>query len=141
MEFNLKRVAEFIRGADTEELLDRVTVYREGMEPAALDLMEGELDRRGVTREEIAEHDAKHRERDHASGRNCYAVQLLRPAGGERKLGLAPDAGSVCSSAGRSGNIPFAFCSDFPRVFARCATHQKPPTTGPDANPPDDHGS
>src|SRR6476661_4517730 len=62
MEFNLKRVAEYIRGADTEELLDRVTVYREGMEPAALDLMEGELDRRGVTREEIAEHDAKQRE-------------------------------------------------------------------------------
>src|SRR5829696_3849896 len=61
MEFNLKRVADFIRGADTEELLDRVTVYREGMEPAALDLMEGELDRRGITREEIAEHDAKHR--------------------------------------------------------------------------------
>src|SRR4051812_16963366 len=61
MEFNLRRVAEFIRGADTEELLDRVTVYREGMEPAALDLMEGELDRRGVTREEIAAHDAKHR--------------------------------------------------------------------------------
>ena len=62
MEFNLKRVAEYIRGADTEELLDRVTVYREGMEPAALDLMEGELDRRGVTREEIAAHDAKQRE-------------------------------------------------------------------------------
>src|SRR5215510_2124096 len=58
MEFNLRRVAEFIRKADTEELLDRVTVYREGMEPAALDLMEGELDRRGVTREEIAEHGA-----------------------------------------------------------------------------------
>jgi hypothetical protein len=62
MHFDLKRVAEFIRGADTEELLDRVTVYREGMEPAALDLMEGELDRRGVTREEIAEHDAMRRE-------------------------------------------------------------------------------
>ena len=61
MEFNLKRVAEFIRGADTEELLDRVTVYREGMEPAALDLMEGELDRRGVTREEIAAHDTMRR--------------------------------------------------------------------------------
>ena len=50
MGFDLRRVAEYIRRADTEELLDRVTVYREGMEPAALDLMEGELDRRGVTR-------------------------------------------------------------------------------------------
>jgi hypothetical protein len=59
---NLKQVAEYIRGADTEELLDRVTVYRQGMEPAALDLMEGELDRRGVTRDQIAAHDAKRRE-------------------------------------------------------------------------------
>src|SRR5262245_132920 len=62
MRFDLKRVAEFIRRAETEELLDRVTVYREGMEPAALDLMEGELDRRGITREEIADHDAMRRE-------------------------------------------------------------------------------
>jgi len=53
--FDLKRVAEYIHKATTEELLDRVTVYRDGMEPAALDLMEGELDRRGVTREQIAE--------------------------------------------------------------------------------------
>ena len=61
MEFNLRRVAAFVRRAETEELLDRVTVYREGMEPAALDLMEGELDRRGVTREQIAEFDAMRR--------------------------------------------------------------------------------
>jgi hypothetical protein len=56
MKFDLKRVAEFIRRAETEELLDRVTVFRRGMEPAALDLMEGELDRRGVSRSEIASH-------------------------------------------------------------------------------------
>src|SRR6478736_6093020 len=62
MDFDLKRVAEFIRKADTEDLLDRVTVYREGMEPAALDLMEMELDRRGVTRDDIAEHDRERRE-------------------------------------------------------------------------------
>src|SRR5262245_32383580 len=61
MRLDLKRVAAFIRKADTEELLDRVTIYRAGMEPAALDLMEGELDRRGVSREEIAEHDATRR--------------------------------------------------------------------------------
>ena len=61
MRLDLRKIAEFIRRANTEELLDRVTVYREGMEPAALDLMEGELDRRGITREEIAEHDAERR--------------------------------------------------------------------------------
>ena len=62
MHFDLKQVAAYIRRADTEELLDRVTVYRAGMEPAALDLMEVELDRRGVTRDEIAEHDVARRE-------------------------------------------------------------------------------
>ena len=40
MHFDIQRVAAYIRVADTEELLDRVTVYRNGMEPAALDLME-----------------------------------------------------------------------------------------------------
>jgi hypothetical protein len=53
LRLDLRKVAEFVRGADTEELLDRVTVYRAGMEPVALDLMEGELDRRGVTRDHI----------------------------------------------------------------------------------------
>ncbi len=53
---DLRQVAKYIRKAETEELLDRVTIYREGMEPAALDLMEHELDRRGVSRKEIAEH-------------------------------------------------------------------------------------
>src|SRR5262245_19880287 len=62
MWLDLKRVAEYIRQATTEELLDRVTVYRLGMEPAALDLMEGELDRRGVTRHDIEVHDAYRRE-------------------------------------------------------------------------------
>ena len=58
MSFDLKPVAEFIRKADTEDLLDRVTVYRDGMEPAAVDLMENELWRRGITPEELAAHAA-----------------------------------------------------------------------------------
>ena len=43
MELDLNKVARYIRRAETEELLDRVTVYRDGMEPAAVDLMENEL--------------------------------------------------------------------------------------------------
>ena len=60
-ECDWRRVAEYIRRAETEELLDRVTVYRAGMEPAAVDLMEHELDRRGISREAIAEHAAERR--------------------------------------------------------------------------------
>ena len=44
------------RSADTDDLLDRVTAYRPGMEPEAVDLFEMELHRRGVSAEQIAEH-------------------------------------------------------------------------------------
>jgi hypothetical protein len=62
VDLDLRKIAAYIRRADTEELLDRVTVYRNGMEPAAVDLMENELARRHVTPEEIAEHDRLRRE-------------------------------------------------------------------------------
>ena len=51
-----EKVAANIRKADTEDLLDRVTAYRPGMEPAAVVLMEAELLRRGVTAAGIAAH-------------------------------------------------------------------------------------
>lgn len=63
MNFDLKTVAEFVRKAEKEDLLDRVTVYRDGMEPAAVDLMENELWRRGVTPDEVAHHAEGRRER------------------------------------------------------------------------------
>jgi hypothetical protein len=119
--FDLKRVAEYIRKADTEELLDRVTVYREGMEPAALDLMEGELDRRGVTREQIGEH-----------GEARWATAIMLPDGTAMRC-------SYCSRPAVSQGwgwlrlrrrIPV-----FPRVFAYCAVHCKRKTHS-DANPP-----
>ena len=109
MKFDLKRVAEFIRKAETEDLLDRVTVYREGMEPAALDLMEGELDRRGVSREDIAEHDQARRETaimlaDGTALRcnYCDRPAVVRRWGWHRLWGRVPV---------------------FPRVFACCEAH------------------
>lgn len=97
MRLNLRRVAEFIRKADTEELLDRVTVYRAGMEPAALDLMEGELDRRGVTREDIAEHDARRRETaimlDDGTALRCSVCNrpaVVQGRGWHKLFGLIP---------------------------------------------------
>jgi hypothetical protein len=132
MEFNLRRVAEFIRGADTEELLDRVTVYREGMEPAALDLMEGELDRRGVTREEIAEHDARHR-----------ANAIMLPDGTAMRCSFCnrPAVVRALRFHRLFGKVPV-----FPMRFAYCASHadqKRVPWNNPDAdaNPPTDEGS
>jgi hypothetical protein len=115
MELNLKLVAEFIRGAETEDLLDRVTVYREGMEPAALDLMEMELDRRGVTREAIAEHDRQRRER-----------AIMLPDGTAMRCSFC-DRPAVVRTIGWHrlfGRIPI-----FPWKFAYCDEHDthKPP--------------
>jgi hypothetical protein len=53
---DLERVRENVAGADTEDLLDRATVYRNGMEPEALDLIDAELRARGVGEAELAAH-------------------------------------------------------------------------------------
>jgi hypothetical protein len=123
--FDLKRVAEFIRRAHTEELLDRVTVYREGMEPAALDLMEGELDRRGVTREEIAAH-----------GEARWARAIRLPDGTALRC-------SFCTrpavERGRGWHRLFGRVPVFPRIFAYCEVHAR--RTQPETNPADDSGS
>ena len=128
MEFNLKRVAEFIRGADTEELLDRVTVYREGMEPAALDLMEGELDRRGITREEIAEHDAKQR-----------ANAIMLPDGTAMRCSFCNRPAVV--RALRFHRV-YGIVPVFPMRFAYCPFHaEQKRVKWNDPNPPPDSGS
>ncbi|HLN30755.1 MAG TPA: hypothetical protein VK395_23655 [Gemmataceae bacterium] len=56
MKLNLKRVRENVRVATTEDLLDRVTVYRAGMEAAALDIIEDELRQRGISPGDVEAH-------------------------------------------------------------------------------------
>src|SRR5205814_1108469 len=104
-----KRVAEYIRGADTEDLLDRVTIYRAGMEPAALDLMELELDCRGVTREEIAEHDCQRRE-----------TAIILPDGTALRCNFCDRPAAVRRWGWHRlfGRVPL-----FPRAFAYCEEH------------------
>ena len=109
MRLDLRKVAEFIRRADTEELLDRVTVYREGMEPAALDLMEGELDRRGISRAAIAEHDAERR-----------ATAIMLPDGTAMRCSFCNRPAVVQA---RGWHRLFGLIPIFPRIFARCALH------------------
>jgi hypothetical protein len=57
MRLNLERVRANVRAATTEDLLDRATVYRAGMEPAALELIDEELQRRGIGAEELRRHE------------------------------------------------------------------------------------
>ncbi|HEX4611095.1 MAG TPA: hypothetical protein VH092_23090 [Urbifossiella sp.] len=108
---DLKEVAAFVRGADTEELLDRVTVYRNGMEPAALDLMEAELDHRGVTRSDIADHHISRRER-----------AILLPDGTAVRCYFCPRPAVV--RAWRWHRL-FGLLPVFPRVFSACDRHTR----------------
>ena len=105
-----QRVRANVRESSTEDLLDRATVYREGMEAEALELIEGELRRRGVSWDDIAEYERKRRADavfdSHGIALKCQCC--LRPAvvqtwGWHRLWGVLPL---------------------FPRRFAWCAEHQ-----------------
>lgn len=56
MDLDLQAIVTNIRKAETDDLLDRVTVLRETMEPAAVDLIYAELARRGYSPEAIDEY-------------------------------------------------------------------------------------
>lgn len=70
MQFHPDKVLANARRAATEDLLDRVTVFRDGMEPEALEVIEAELARRGLGPEEIHRHgrELKHRVVKRADG-------------------------------------------------------------------------
>jgi hypothetical protein len=122
MDFDIEQVARFVREADTEELLDRVTVFRDGMEPEALDLMEGELSRRGVRYDDILAHQEQRQQRvlTHADGIAVRCSLCERPAV-SRKWGWHR----------LYGRIPV-----FPRKFWYCEQHDTPSpvATDPDAD-------
>jgi hypothetical protein len=62
MQPNRERIRANIQAMTTEDLLDRATVFRAGMEADALDCIERELRERGVNRDAIAEHERPRRE-------------------------------------------------------------------------------
>src|SRR5688572_4439833 len=112
MDFDLGRVRENVRQATTEDLLDRATVYRTALEPAALPVVLEELRARGVSPEAVVAHE--------------QARQGIVPA---------PDgAARKCSHCTRPavtrewgwhyyfGRFPF-----YPRLFYRCEVHRRQP--------------
>jgi hypothetical protein len=110
--FDPDRVQRNVRYASNEDLLDRVTVYRAGMEPAALGIIEAELYDRGIRADEIEEHAAR-REQDIIRGSDGLAIPCSfcdRPAvaqdwGWHRWWGLVPL---------------------FPRFYSYCREHCPP---------------
>src|SRR5687767_13412402 len=54
LEFDANRVLANVRKASNDDLIDRITAYRAGMEDEAIAIIEAELRARGVPGEEIA---------------------------------------------------------------------------------------
>ena len=109
MEFDLERVRQNVLQSNTEDLLDRITVYRDGMECEAIGLIERELFERGVTSEQILLHAHERRQQGVISHEGAATMCSLcrRPAVVER-LGWHK----------LWGIVPV-----FPRRFWYCAVH------------------
>jgi hypothetical protein len=119
MQYDPERVRENVRRSDTEDLLDRVTVYRDDMEPDALGIIEEELWQRGVTAAEI---DAHARRREEAGlcddgGMPARCSFCIRPAV-LRRWGWQRYQGRWLPASLRD-RLPL-----FPRRFWYCAVHR-----------------
>jgi hypothetical protein len=113
MDWDLQRVRQNVTHADTEDLLDRITVYRGGMEPEAVALIEDELASRGVSADEIERHDAERRAR-----------AIMLPDGTARPCSFCDRPAVMRAWAWHKmwGRLPA-----FPRVFSYCDVHSPLP--------------
>ena len=110
IEIDLNRVLVNARKSTNEDLLDRITVYRAGMEPAALRIIEEELVRREVTPEMIAEHERIRR-----------SETLMRPDGIVERCSFCHNP-AVAEAWGWHrlwGKLPL-----FPRILRYCKNHR-----------------
>jgi hypothetical protein len=110
MQINQERIRANIQEAATEDLLDRATVFREGIEAPALELIEEELRHRGIDRDAVAEHERRRRETTlfDVQGialkcHRCRRPAVIQTRGWHRWWGLLPL---------------------FPRRFAWCEEHR-----------------
>ena len=112
MEFDPQRVRANARAASTEDLLDRATVYRAGLEPEALPLILEELKSRGVTAEAVVRHEETRRE-------------VVRDERGVARVCARCRKPAVTREWGWhwvKGKVPV-----FPRLFYRCEDHRTRP--------------
>lgn len=110
MRLDLEKVRSNAQAASTEDLLDRVTVYRAGMEPQAVEVIEAELRQRGVPVEAIEQYAAR-RERE----------VIQRPDGTAARCSFCPRP-AVAEGSGWHrlwGRLPV-----FPRHFFYCEEHR-----------------
>jgi hypothetical protein len=107
--FNRERVLANVRSATTEDLVDRVTAYRAGMEPEALDIIEAELRARGVAADQIDAH-----------AERCRRETLQLPDGTAAKCSFCyrPAVARAWGWHYLWGLVPI-----FPRPFRYCREH------------------
>jgi hypothetical protein len=122
-QFDRDRVMNNVRAADTEDLLDRVTAFRDGMEPEAVNIIEEELANRGIDSDDIKRHASEIcsdmlRDSDGWAYRCsfCNRPAVERRWGWHRLWGMAP--------------IPI------PRLYNYCRAH-RPEQPEPQADPDD----
>ncbi len=62
MHLDLEKVRIYAKKADNRSLLDRVTVFRQGMEPAAIEIIKKELLERGISPADISQHESAYKD-------------------------------------------------------------------------------
>jgi hypothetical protein len=110
LRFDAERVLMNVRASETEDLLDRVTAYRAGLEPEAVMIIERELRLRGVTEEEIEAH-----------AEWCRREVVFDPDGVAYKCSFCHRP-AVAQTRGWQlllGLVPL-----FPRLFSYCPDHR-----------------
>jgi hypothetical protein len=120
MRFDADRVWANVREATTQDLLDRVTVYRDGMEPEAVTIIEAELRRRGVKQDEIDAHAARRHSQNlrAADGTAIPCSFCHRPA--------VTQGWSWRRVPGKWRWLPPWGLPLFPRFFSYCEEHWTP---------------
>jgi hypothetical protein len=108
--FNLERIRENARQAETEDLLDRITVFQPEMEPEAVGAIEEELRVRGLTTADI---------NHHARQREATGFLKVRDLPVRCSFCFRPALGWHWSWHRFWGMIPL-----FPRRYYFCGLHQ-----------------
>jgi len=116
MQFDLERVRANVRTAGTEDLLDRITVYRPALEAAAIPVIVEELMARGVDADDILEHE------------RARGGPILDPAGAARPCALCrkPAVTREWGWHRLFGRLPV-----FPRPYYLCSDHRTPEEEDP----------
>ena len=96
MKMNLIRIRENVKRSETRDLLDRVTCYRDCMEPEAITLIMEELYDRGITDHDIELHQQNNQEilkRSDGSAVKCsfcYRPAVQQGRGWHKLFGIVP---------------------------------------------------